>query len=81
LLQFILHGMAIGIKTLAGLSLYGKFYKIASLASSLGELIKDSGKILHIVINWYIRNKNYEKNYLLKIYQKYFLNIPQHICY
>lgn len=57
------------INTLAGLSLCGKFYKIPSLASSLGGLIKELGKI---VINCYIRKENYEKKLLAEDFLKVF---------
>lgn len=46
------------INTLSGLSLCGKFYKTPSLASALGGLIKEVGKLL---INRYIRKEDEER--------------------
>ncbi|XP_077259749.1 uncharacterized protein LOC143896078 isoform X2 [Temnothorax americanus] len=57
------------INTLAGLSLCGKYYKIPSLASSLGGLIKELGKIL---INRYIRKENYDKKLIAENFLKVF---------
>lgn len=57
------------INTLAGLSLCGKFYKIPSLASSLGGLVKELGKIL---INRFIRKEEYDKKLLAEDFLKVF---------
>lgn len=57
------------INTLAGLSLCGKYYKIPSLALSLGGLIKELGQIL---INRYIRKENYDKKLVSEDFLKVF---------
>ena len=57
------------INRLAGLSLCGRFYKIPSLASSLGGLVKELGKLL---INRYIRKEEYEKKLLAEDFLKVF---------
>lgn len=58
------------INKLAGLSLCGKFYKTPSLASALGGLIKELGKIL---INRCIRQEKYDKKVFVKDFLKVFL--------
>lgn len=57
------------INILAGLSLCGKYYKIPSLASSLGGLIKEIGKIL---INRYIRKEMNDKKLVAEDFLKIF---------
>lgn len=57
------------INRLAGLSLCGRFYKISSLASSLGGLMKELGKIL---VNRFIRKEEYDKKLLPEDFLKVF---------
>lgn len=57
------------INILSGLSLCGKFYKIPSLASALGMLVKELGKLL---INRYIRMEDNKKKLLSEDFLKVF---------
>ncbi|KAM0725806.1 hypothetical protein ACS0PU_008532 [Formica fusca] len=57
------------INTLAGLSLCGKFYKTPSLASGLGGLIKEIGKLL---INRCIRKEDEERKLRAEDFLKVF---------
>jgi len=57
------------INTLAGLSLCGKFYKTPSLASALGGLIKEVGKLL---INQCIRKEEDERKLRVEDFLKVF---------
>jgi len=57
------------INTLAGLSLCAKFYKTPSLASALGNLIKEMGRLL---INWCIRKEDGERKLRTEDFLKVF---------